>query len=286
MALHKPPRGVRVRNENASPEMPEIVKRALGGIIVVGAIVGGIMAGGWIWSLVASTIALCSLWELYMMMYSKYKISRAWGLIGALLMLVSISIGMSYAVTLSIMALVAFLVLFTEVVRRQSTGQSFALWNIGGTLSGLAYIVLPWSFMILIRTQTWGHIFLLTLFLCTWSCDVGSYLIGSKFGSTPFCSRVSPKKTWEGFWAGVAFSTICGSALALLFEFPPVPLLLLGLLCGVAGQLGDLGESVLKREARVKDSGSAIPGHGGFLDRFDSILINATLAFFIFEVIG
>ena len=61
---------------------------------------------------------------------------------------------------------------------------------------------------------------------------------------------------------------------------------MLGILCGVAGQLGDLGESVMKREAKVKDSGNLIPGHGGFLDRFDSILINATLAFFIIEVIG
>lgn len=293
MALHKPPSGAKVKDADIQPDsasapkgMPEFVKRILGGAVVVGAIVGGIFIGGWVWPLVASVIALGSLWELYMLMSSKYKISRGWGLLGGLLMLVSIAIGLSYAVTLSILTVVGFLVLFTEVVRRQSTGQSFALWNLGGTLSGLVYVVLPWSFMILIRTQTWGHIFLLTLFACTWSCDVGAYLIGSKFGSTPFCTRVSPKKTWEGFWAGVAFSTICGSGLAVLFEFPPMPLLLIGLLCGVAGQIGDLGESVLKREAHVKDSGKAIPGHGGFLDRFDSILINASLAFFIFEVIG
>ena len=65
-----------------------------------------------------------------------------------------------------------------------------------------------------------------------------------------------------------------------------MPLLLLGLLCGVAGQLGDLGESVLKREAGVKDTGNIIPGHGGMLDRFDSILVNSTLAFVIFELVG
>jgi phosphatidate cytidylyltransferase len=202
-------------------------------------------------------------------------------------MLTTVSIGFSYALTLSILALVAFLVLFTEVVRRESIGQSYALWNLGGTLSGLIYIVLPWSFMILIRSsQTWGHIFLLTIFLCTWSCDIAAYAVGSRFGQSPFCNRVSPKKSWEGFLAGVAASSICGAALAVFFEFPPIPLLMLGILCGVAGQLGDLGESVMKREARVKDSGNLIPGHGGLLDRFDSILINATLAFFIIEVIG
>jgi len=73
--------------------------------------------------------------------------------------------------------------------------------------------------------------------------------------------------------------------LAFAWQFPPFPLLLLGLLCGLAGQIGDLGESLLKREAGVKDAGKLIPGHGGMLDRFDSILVNATLAFLIFEVI-
>lgn len=286
MALHKPPSTPSVPGEGKSPFPGEMAQRLAGSVIVVACVVGGIILGGRIWQIVASLIAMGSLWELYQMMSSKYKISRAWGLVGGLAILVTISLGFSYAVTLSIISIVAFLILFTEIIRRQTTGKSFALWNLGGTLSGIIYIVLPWSFLIVIRTQTWGHIFLLTIFACTWSCDVGAYLIGSKFGSIPFCRRVSPKKSWEGFWAGVAFSTICGSALAIFFEFPPIPLLLLGLLCGVAGQLGDLAESVLKREANVKDSGRAIPGHGGFLDRFDSILINASLAFFIFEIIG
>ena len=286
MGLHKPPAGVKVKAQGSSFLTGNFFQRTLGGVIVFVAITGGIVLGRWVWPLVASVIAMGSLRELYQMMSSKYKISRGWGLLAGALILATVSLGYSYAVTLSIVALVAFLVLFTEVVRRQSTGQSFALWNLGGTLSGIVYIILPWSFMIVIRSQTWGHIFLLTIFACTWSCDVGAYLIGSKFGSAPFCSRVSPKKSWEGFWAGVAASTLCGSALALFFEFPPIPLLMLGLICGVAGQIGDLGESVLKREANVKDSGAIIPGHGGFLDRFDSILINATLAFFIFEVIG
>jgi phosphatidate cytidylyltransferase len=126
----------------------------------------------------------------------------------------------------------------------------------------------------------------MTLFLCTWSCDVAAFLTGKRFGANLLCESVSPKKTWEGFGGGVAGSLACSALLALLFRFPPLPMLLLGLLCGVAGQLGDLGESILKREAGVKDSGSLIPGHGGFLDRFDSILINASLAFLIFEVLA
>jgi phosphatidate cytidylyltransferase len=110
--------------------------------------------------------------------------------------------------------------------------------------------------------------------------------VGSTFGETPLCDKVSPSKSSEGFWGGLLASVICGSILPMIFEMAPVPLVLLGALCGSAGQVGDLAESVLKREAKVKDTGSLIPGHGGFLDRFDSILINATLTFFIIEVIG
>lgn len=263
-----------------------LAQRAIGSVIVVFAVVGGIWYGSWAWPSVATIIAIGSLWEMYKMLSMKYKISRGWGLLAGIMILATVSFGFSYALTLSIVAITAFLVLLTETIRRQGTGHSYALWNVGGTLSGIVYVILPWSFMIVVRNQTWGHIFLLTIFICTWACDVAAYAIGSRFGNTPFCFRVSPKKSWEGFWAGLLASTATGAALAIAFEFPPLPLLMLGLLCGVAGQLGDLGESVLKREAGIKDSGTAIPGHGGFLDRFDSILLNATLAFFIFEVVG
>jgi phosphatidate cytidylyltransferase len=286
MALHKPPSGARIDYEESGFVSRDMINRVIGSALVGVCIIGGIIVGGWVWDLVASLVALGSLWEMYHLLSSKYKLSRGWGLAGALFMLVTVSTGFSFAFTLSILAFVAFLVLFTEVVRREATGQSFALWNMGGTLSGLIYVVLPWSFMILIRAQSMGRIILLTIFLCTWSCDVAAYAVGGMFGQSPFCPRVSPRKSWEGFWAGVLASTCCGSLLAVVFEFAPMPLLMLGLLCGVAGQLGDLCESVLKREARVKDSGKVIPGHGGFLDRFDSILINATLAFIIIEVIG
>jgi phosphatidate cytidylyltransferase len=290
MALHKPPAGVRIKEneegEKKTLSRRDIAKRAASGAVVVSMIVAAIIAGNWAWDLVASLIALISLWELYQLMFTKYRLSRGWGLTGGAMMLGTISIGLSYAVTLTILAMVALLVLFTEVVRRQTTGHSYALWNMGGTLSGLVFIVLPWSFMILLRSHPNGTMYLLTIFLCTWSCDVGAYLIGSWIGESPLCDKVSPSKSWEGFTAGVVSATLCGCALPLAFGMAPFPLALLGPLCGIAGQLGDLAESVLKREAKVKDTGHLIPGHGGFLDRFDSILVNATLTFFIIEVVG
>ncbi|MDR2779547.1 MAG: phosphatidate cytidylyltransferase [Synergistaceae bacterium] len=286
MALHKPPAGARIKEEDAPSDKKDLLRRIASGAAIFACVVSGILMGGWAWNIVVSLIALCSLWELYKMMYTKYRLSRGWGLAGGALMLAAVSTGFSYAVIISIMTIVALLVLFTEIIRRQATGHSYALWNMGGTLSGLVYIILPWSFLILLRSHPHGAQYLLTIFFCTWSCDVAAYLVGSTFGESPLCDKVSPAKSWEGFWGGIAASVICVSILIVLFEMAPFPLVLLGALCGVAGQLGDLAESVLKREAKVKDAGNLIPGHGGFLDRFDSILINATLTFFIIEVIS
>ena len=291
MGLHKPPQGARIIKEEPEGARPEkiadIYKRLGSSIAIVICIVTGILAKHeWIWGVIASVAALISLWELYLLLYTKFRLSRGWGITGGFLMLVSVIAGLSYAVTLSIMTMICLLVLFTEIVRRQTTGHSYALWNVGGVLSGLVYIILPWSFLILLRYHPHGQQYLLTIFFCTWSCDAGAYLVGTTFGETPLCDKISPSKTWEGFWGGLLASVICGSILPMLFEMAPFPLVLMGAMCGAAGQVGDIAESVLKREAKVKDASNLIPGHGGFLDRFDSILINATLTFFIIEVIG
>ena len=266
---------------------PDIQLRAFSSIFIVLAIVGGIILGGFVWDLIASAAALLSLWEFYKLQSPRVHSSPLLVMGAAVFILFGASFGlMDLTAILCSISAIAFIALFLEVMRRQVSSESDALAAVGATVGGIVYIVLPWTFMMLIRAREHGAMFLLTLFFCTWCCDVAAYFTGSHFGKTPLCSQVSPHKTWEGFAGGAAASFMCGGLLALIFSFPPLPLLLLGLLCGVAGQLGDLGESVLKREAGVKDTGNIIPGHGGMLDRFDSILVNGTLAFVIFELVG
>lgn len=265
---------------------PDLSLRAFSSIFVVAAILGGIIAGGVVWSAIVFVAAMLSLWEFYKLLSVKHDISPWLIMASGAFVLLGASLDMSLTSILCAISFIVFVSLFLEVMRRQISGESFALQNMGATIVGIAYVILPWSFMIIIRTRELGAMFLITLFFCTWCCDVAAYFVGSNMGRNLLCERVSPKKTWEGFIGGAAASLLCGGVLALVFSFPPIPLLLMGLLCGIAGQLGDLGESVLKREAGVKDSGSIIPGHGGLLDRFDSILVNATLAFLIFEIIG
>lgn len=266
---------------------PDLQIRAFSSVFIVLAVLGGIIMGGIVWDLIAILIAMLSLWEFCKLQSARLSTSSALILASGLVILLGTSLGiMGLASILCSISVVVFIALFLEVMKRQASGESDALATMGATVAGIAYVILPWSFMILIRERSLGAMFLSTLFLCTWSCDVAAYFVGSHLGRNKLCSQVSPHKTWEGFIGGAAASLTCGGILALVFSFPPMPLLLLGLLCGVAGQLGDLGESVLKREAGVKDTSALIPGHGGLLDRFDSILINASLAFIVFELVG
>ena len=112
-----------------------------------------------------------------------------------------------------------------------------------------------------------------------WANDVCAYLIGMTLGRHPLCERLSPKKTREGFLGGLAGAVGTGLAAARFLDADPWHWAGLALVAAVAGVLGDLVESLFKRSAGVKDSGGAIPGHGGVLDRFDALLLAAPFVF-------
>ena len=268
-------------------QSPDLALRCFSSVFIVAAILSGIYFGGIFWRIVASVAAMVSLWEYYKLLSVKCDLlSPLLIMLSGAFILAGSMLDMTYASLLCTITCVIFVELLIEIIRRQTYGSSKALINIGATVSGLVYVILPWAFMIIIRTHDIGQTFLTMLFLCTWACDVAAYFVGSSFGKHLLCENVSPKKTWEGFWGGAFFSLVCGCLTAYVFHFPLMPAALMGLLFGIAGQLGDLGESLLKREAGVKDSGHIIPGHGGMLDRFDSILVNATIVFLMLEIIG
>ncbi len=149
------------------------------------------------------------------------------------------------------------------------------------SLAGLLYISFSWGCMMQLRANGFmqtGWILPVVLIASIWINDTMAYLVGSFIGKTPF-SPISPKKTWEGTIGGailcVATVTLAGYfALGLKYYWS---LLIISAIAAVAGTLGDLLESKLKRMAGVKDSGTFMPGHGGFLDRFDSLLVTTPL---------
>ncbi|MDR1620756.1 MAG: phosphatidate cytidylyltransferase [Synergistaceae bacterium] len=262
-----------------------LVQRAFSGLLVVSGILGGIQQGGWLWILVVSVLALLSLSEYYRLLSTQFRLSRGIGYISALAVILSSTEGVRPVSIALILSLTVYAILMVEIVRRQMWGTSFAVWNTGGTLSGILFIVVPWTCLILLHNMPTGRLLLVSLFACTWGCDVTAYLVGSRWGKVHLCENISPKKTWEGFIGGALGSVLTIALVVFFQEQPPFPLFMIGLICAFAGQLGDLAESLIKRETGVKDAGKLIPGHGGVLDRFDSILINGLLTYLLFGVI-
>ena len=128
---------------------------------------------------------------------------------------------------------------------------------------------------------------IISIFVSIWICDSAAYFIGSAYGLHKLMPRVSPKKSWEGAIAGFVFAVIgMIAARELVLEFLELrDAIAIGLIVGAFGQIGDLVESLLKRDNHVKDSSSIIPGHGGILDRFDSLLFTAPIVYLYFLLI-
>ncbi len=149
---------------------------------------------------------------------------------------------------------------------------------------GSFYISLSFSYLFLIRSLPNGVDILLFLFLATWAFDVFAYFFGTFLGRHKLVPLISPNKTWEGLLAGflACFLVFLLSYLLRFFSF--LTSLSFFIVVGVSVPLGDLIESKLKREFKVKDSGFVIPGHGGILDRFDGLMLAAIFTFYFFKV--
>jgi phosphatidate cytidylyltransferase len=162
------------------------------------------------------------------------------------------------------------------------------------TFTGSLYIGWLGSYLISIRQLIDGAWWVFLVLSTVWITDISAYVIGSSFGKHPMTQRLSPKKTWEGYAGGVVFGT--GAALVLAAaigrlaapasSFTPVSALLVAGAVSILTPLGDLGISMIKRELKVKDTGTLLLGHGGFLDRMDSWLWAAALGYYTLQVLS
>lgn len=149
------------------------------------------------------------------------------------------------------------------------------------TLAGALYVGWLLNHFVRLRAEELGLYWLLLGAIAIWTADATAYFAGRAFGKHPWWPRHSPKKTWEGYLTGAAAATAVTALLGVIFlQLSPLEGASLGLLIGLAAPLGDLAESMLKREAGAKDSSNFIPGHGGFLDRIDSLLITIPIVFY------
>jgi len=174
-----------------------------------------------------------------------------------------------------------------EIIRRDPRS---ALLNTSSALLGVVYI--GWLFgrhLILLRQipEPAGRHLIFLLVGITWSGDIGAYLIGMRFGKHKLIPAISPGKSVEGYVAGVALSCIAVLAIRhwLLSDIKLLHMVTLGIGLTIIGQIGDLAESLLKRGANVKDSGRLMPGHGGILDRCDSMIFIAPALYYYISLL-
>ncbi len=231
-------------------------------------------------------IALMGLNEFYCLLESEdTRLQKFFGLLmGALLLR-----GFYYQDFTLILRSIVFSLLLLLVLRTfPRRDVTHAVKEIAITFFGLFYVCFLLGYLLLIRGQEYGRAWIFFLFFAVWAGDTGAYYIGRHFGKHKLYPRISPKKTLEGSVGGL-FCSLAVSVISRFLFFPEYNLLhmiLLGGALGIAGQIGDLSESLLKRSAGSKDSGSIFPGHGGVLDRFDSILFASPVLYYLvwFEV--
>lgn len=154
--------------------------------------------------------------------------------------------------------------------------------NIATTFMGVIYVALPMAMLLFIPqllVGEWSALVLLAYIAIIWANDIFAYLVGVTIGKHRLCERISPKKSWEGFVGGVVGAVAISALFGFLFQGSIAQWVGLGVVTSLAGVAGDLVESLFKREVDVKDSGRMMPGHGGFLDRFDALYLSVPFVF-------
>ncbi len=265
----------------------ELTKRLLTGtalILFIGLVL--FRAPLWVFVLVPTVLIGLGLNEFFTLVERKgIHIERWIGLGVGLMIPLSIYNGFEAAKGWDLFFMViALLTLFIIQLRRRDSSQ--AIVGISTALFGIFYISWCFSYLIKLRFLEGGPVpdgrwLIVLLLVVTKGGDIGAYFVGSWLGRHPLIRRISPAKTWEGLFGGLLFSVAAALALHPVFrQVAWIHLWVLGLMMGVLGQLGDLSESMIKRDCQVKDSGSLLPGMGGVLDVIDSLLFTAPICYF------
>ncbi len=177
----------------------------------------------------------------------------------------------NYYILSPLLTLIFFIKLYKE--KDQNPFQ-----NIAFTFLGIIYVALPFAlFTVLafVKNETYDPQIILGCLFLLWASDSGAYFAGTKFGKTKLFERVSPKKSWEGSMGGFIAAMVVAVILGKYFtNYNTMEWVIIGVIIVIAGTYGDLVESLFKRSINIKDSADTIPGHGGFLDRFDGLLLS------------
>ncbi|WP_207433867.1 phosphatidate cytidylyltransferase [Sabulibacter ruber] len=262
--------------ENQKKELSNLQLRVLAGVIGGAVFIGAIYWNQWTFFLLFLVLTVLGLLEFYRLLSEKGFFPNEFFGVLAGVSLYGLVFWGSFAELDSkwmfLLLPVVFLTLVAEMYRKKE--QPFV--NIGLTLLGVLYIAVPFSLLHLLAflPDRYSWQIILGIMFLIWASDTGAYAAGRTFGKNKLFPRISPGKTWEGWVGGVLLSLGVAWLLSRYFEdLDLVRWLGMAVLVSIFGVLGDLVESMLKRSLGVKDSGTLIPGHGGILDRFDSLIL-------------
>jgi len=233
-----------------------------------------------LYGLLVASLTAIGLYEFFTMVEKKgIWIYKYFGVVVGVL--IPLSIAFRFELTKNWELLFIVLVLITLIVmqfrRRQNIG---VIVGISVTVFGVLYVAWFFSFMIKIRLLADGLGLVTAVLLITKLNDVGAYLVGSRFGKVPLIPRISPNKSVEGAAGGLFFSVLGGLISKPFLGCSYEKIIIISVVLGILAQLGDLSESLMKRDCQVKDSGSIFPGLGGVLDSIDSLLFTAPVFYF------
>lgn len=271
--------------------MKNLVVRTLSGLVLAAVVLGAIVWSQWSFGALLAVLLVGGMYEFYALAGKQGNApQKVVGLVAGVVLFVlnfafvsdDIEIlgdaRQAFGCGLAFLLLLLPAMFICELYRRGENPGS----GIGTTIMGICYVALPLSLMCyipIVGSDTWNPWIMVAYIFIIWANDVFAYLVGMSVGRHRLCERLSPKKSWEGFFGGIAGAVVMGIVAARMLDGNMWVWAGLALVAAVSGVLGDLVESMFKRAAGVKDSGRLIPGHGGVLDRFDAMLLSAPFVF-------
>lgn len=264
--------------------MNNFIQRTLSGAFFVALVIGSILLDSIAFAAVFSIISGWAVREFHKITNQQVDVSaNLWiGSVGAVLLFVTSylhAFGIIRYPIFSVYGMYVVLVLVSELyLKKNNPIHNWAYFILGQVFVALPFALL--NFIAFIDRSEYKALILLAVFVTIWVNDTGAYLFGITLGKHRLFERISPKKSWEGFFGGALAALASGYVFSLFIpKITLVQWLVFSEIIVVFGTFGDLIESLLKRTVHVKDSGNAIPGHGGLLDRFDSMLLAAPVIF-------
>ena len=261
---------------SSSKKFSSLGQRVVTALVGAVAIIGGLYWGMWGYFVVFLVISTFTLWEFYKLaIMDDMAPLKIWGsIIGAALFILSFLFEAGI-IPLKFILLIFPLLTSVFLIKLYKKDEK-PFTQVAYTFLGIIYVSIPFSLLNVIVFNSGGYRFqiIIGILFILWASDTGAYFSGILFGKKKLFERISPKKTWEGFVGGAILALIFAYGFSVYFkDLTLIQWLLASILIVIAGVYGDLVESLFKRSIAIKDSGTTIPGHGGFLDRFDGLLL-------------